>query len=273
MKKPMPRKSNKNKPFRWVEGDLRLVGLLDTRMIELLRAIDCSGSINKAAKLVGLSYKGAWQIIERANNSAPKVLISTSIGGVNGGGTCLTTAGHALLDLFNRVNEEHKLFLENINHKLAEEPAVQLLLKSLVIKTSATNQLFGTITGIEKGSVNAEVVVKLKGGEQVFAAISLTDLTKFHLSIDSDVILLINDPEIILVTNPVDYQFSSRNCLAGKVIRIQTDGIDAEVVVQLPSGDSLVVIITQTSAECMGLALETQVFALFKSNSVILGAR
>ena len=268
----MPRKSNKNKQFRWVEGDLRLVGLLDTRMIELLKAVDSSGSINKAAKLVGLSYKGAWQIIERANNSAPKVLISTSIGGTNGGGTCLTTAGHALLDLFNRVDTEYKLFLENINKKLAQEPAVQLLLKSLVIKTSATNQLFGTITCIEKGSVNAEVVVKLKGGEQIFATISLTDLTEFHLIIDSDVILLINDPEIILLTDPEDYQFSARNYLTGKVMRLQTDGIDTEVVIQLPSGDSLVAIITQASAENMGLALDTQVFVLFKSNSVIVGA-
>ena len=48
--------------------------------------------------------------------------------------------------------------------------------------------------------------------------------------VDGDVILLINDPEIIMMTDPESYQYSSRNCLAGKVMRIQTDGIDAEVV-------------------------------------------
>jgi len=56
----------------WLEGELRLAGMLDKRMIALLMAVDASGSINQAAKQVGLSYKGAWQMIERANNLAPK---------------------------------------------------------------------------------------------------------------------------------------------------------------------------------------------------------
>jgi len=87
----------------WVDGELRLVGL-DSRMIGLLRAIDQSGSINQAAKQMGLSYKGAWQIIERANNGAPKTLVSTATGGSKGGGTCLTEAGRSLLALFTRWN-------------------------------------------------------------------------------------------------------------------------------------------------------------------------
>ncbi len=267
----MSKKTTKQTTQKWVEGDLRLVGLLDTRMIGLLKAIAESGSINQAAKLVGLSYKGAWQIIEKANNMAPKVLISTATGGAKGGGTSLTTAGQALLELFTRVDTEHKVFLQKINQKLAEDPVAQLLLKRLVIKTSATNQLFGSITAIEIGAVNAQVVVKLKGGEQVVAAISLADLTQLNLVVDGDVILLINDPEIIMMTDPESYQYSSRNCLAGKVMRIQTDGIDAEVVIQLSSGDSIVAMITQASAENMNLKLDTPVYALFKSNSVILG--
>ena len=267
----LSKKTTKQTTQKWVEGDLRLVGLLDTRMIGLLKAIAESGSINQAAKLVGLSYKGAWQIIEKANNMAPKVLISTATGGAKGGGTSLTTAGQALLELFTRVDTEHKVFLQKINQKLAEDPVAQLLLKRLVIKTSATNQLFGSITAIEIGAVNAQVVVKLKGGEQVVAAISLADLTQLNLVVDGDVILLINDPEIIMMTDPESYQYSSRNCLAGKVMRIQTDGIDAEVVIQLSSGDSIVAMITQASAENMNLKLDTPVYALFKSNSVILG--
>ena len=267
----LSKKTTKQTTQKWVEGDLRLVGLLDTRMIGLLKAIAESGSINQAAKLVGLSYKGAWQIIEKANNMAPKVLISTATGGAKGGGTSLTTAGQALLELFNRVDTEHKVFLQKINQKLADDPVAQLLLKRLIIKTSATNQLFGSITAIEIGAVNAQVVVKLKGGEQVVAAISLTDLTQLNLVVDGDVILLINDPEIIMMTDPESYQYSSRNCLAGKVMRIQTDGIDAEVVIQLSSGDSIVAMITQASAENMNLKLDTPVYALFKSNSVILG--
>ena len=55
----MPKKPNENITTTWVEGELNLAGTLDSRMIGLLRAIDQSGSINQAAKQMGLSYKGA----------------------------------------------------------------------------------------------------------------------------------------------------------------------------------------------------------------------
>ena len=267
----MPKKSKKQLTASWFEGELRLVGSLDSRMIGLLKAIDQSGSINQAAKQVGLSYKGAWQMIERANNLAPKVLISTATGGAKGGGTNLTTAGRSLLQLFTRIDQQHKQFLLEVNQALADDPVTQMLLKRLVIKTSATNQLFGSIIEIDQGTVNAEVVVKLKGGELVAAAISLSELKQLDLNIGSDIVLLINDPEIIIATDPDNYSFSARNCLRGKVVRLQEDEVDAEVVIHLPSGDSLVAIISQVSVEEMGLKLGISAHALFKSNAVMIG--
>ncbi len=267
----MPKKSIEKITSTWFEGDLRLVGSLDSRMIALLKAIEQSGSINQAAKQVGLSYKGAWQMIERANNLAPKVLITTATGGFKGGGTSLTTAGRSLLQLFTRIDQQHKQFLLEVNQALAGDPITQMLLKRLVIKTSATNQLFGYIIEIDQGTVNAEVVVKLKGGELVAAAISLSELKQLDLNIGSDIVLLINDPEIIIATDPDNYSFSARNCLRGKVVRLQEDEVDAEVVIHLPSGDSLVAIISQVSVEEMGLKLGISAHALFKSNAVMIG--
>src|SRR5512137_1966903 len=125
-----------NIPTSWVDGELRLAGL-DSRMIGLLRSIDQSGSINQAAKQTGLSYKGAWQMIERANNLAPKVLITTATGGSKGGGTCLTAAGKSLLQLFTRLEHQHRQFLQELNQSLADDPDIQMLLKRQVIKTTA----------------------------------------------------------------------------------------------------------------------------------------
>jgi molybdate transport system regulatory protein len=268
----MSKKSNNKITTNWVEGELRLVGTLDSRMIDLLRAIDQSGSINKAAKQVGLSYKGAWQMIERANNLAPKVLITTTTGGSKGGGTCLTAAGQSLLLLFTRLEQQHAEFLQQLNQSLAEDPDMQMLLKRLVIKTSATNQLFGIITALQKGAVNAEVLVELKGGEQIVASLALTELKRLELSIGDDVVMLINDPEIIINTDPGNYPLSARNCLRGTVIRVQYDGVDSEIVINLPSGDSLVATISQVSALALGLNPGISAYAAFKSNAVILGA-
>lgn len=89
-------KPTDNESQPWIEGELRLAGMLDKRMIALLQAIEESGSINQAAKQSGLSYKGAWQMLERLNNGAPQALLTTAIGGSKGGGTSLTAAGHAM---------------------------------------------------------------------------------------------------------------------------------------------------------------------------------
>jgi molybdate transport system regulatory protein len=268
----MPRKSNDSIYTNWVEAELRLVGMLDSRMISLLKAIDQCGSINQAAKQTGLSYKGAWQIIERANNLAPKVLISTATGGSKGGGTCLTAAGQGLLKLFTRLEQQHQQFLQQLNQSLADDPDMMLLLKRLVIKTSATNQLFGTISAIQIGAVNAEVFVKLKGGEQVVASISLSEFRQLELGVGSEVVLLINATEIIVATDPDNCVLSARNCLCGTVIHVQYDAVDSEVVIQLSNGESLVAIITQGSAESLGVASGISAHAIFKSNAVIVGA-
>ena len=267
----MPKNSNEKITANWVEGELRLAGALDSRMIELLRAIEQSGSINQATKQVGLSYKGAWQMIERANNLAPKVLITTTTGGSKGGGTRLTAAGLSLLKLFTRLELQHRQFLQELNQDLADDPDMLMLLKRLVIKTSATNQLFGIITSIQTGAVNAEVSVELKGGEEIVATLTLSELKLLGLIIGSDVVLLINGPEIIILTDPGNLKLSARNCLCGAVIRVQYDGVDAEVVIQLPSGDSLVSTISQVSALSLGLIAGVSANAVFKSNAVIIG--
>ncbi len=257
----------------WVQGELRLAGSLDSRMISLLSAIDETGSINQAAKQMDLSYKGAWQMIERANNMAPKTLISTATGGSKGGGTCLTTAGKALLKLFTQLDERHQAFLHELNRDLEADSDMLLLLKPLAIKTSATNQLFGTIVSLQLGSVYAEVAVELKWGEKITVSLTMHEIASLNLAVGSSVLVLISAPEISLVViDQNNYRLSSRNCLNGTVIRIKQDGVDSEVVVRTSSGDCIVAMITKVSTDALELKIGSKVNAIFKSNAVTLGA-
>ena len=261
-----------SKTLRWVEGELRLAGMLDTRMLALLKAIEETGSINQAAKRSGLSYKGAWQIIERANNLAPKVLITTATGGNKGGGTSLTEAGRALLNLYIKLEQQHQAFITQLNANLADDPDMLLLLTPLTIKTSATNQLFGKVTSILPGAVNGEVHIELKGGEHIIASVTLDELRALALKTDAEVLLLINAAEILLTNTNFTPLVSTRNRLTGEIIRVRRDGVDAEVTVKLAGGDSLVAMITQVSCENMGLRKQDTVQALFKTNAPILAA-
>lgn len=256
----------------WIKGELLLADILDNRMISLLKAIDQSGSINQAAKQVGLSYKGAWQVIERANNSAPKTLVITAIGGSKGGGTFLTEAGRSLLALFTRLEQQHQQFLEQLNRSITEDPDTVLLLQRLVVKTSARNQLFGSVIAIQTGVVNAEIIVKLKGGEQIIVGISLASVIDLGLKINSDTVLLINSSDIMLAIDSDPNCFSARNCLPCRVIRVQQDEVSAEVIVLLSSGETLAAMITLQSVQGLALVPGMLVWAIFKSNALILGA-
>lgn len=264
-------KPNKNTTKPWVEAELRLAGMLDSRMIALLRAIDSTGSINQAAKLQGLSYKGAWQIIERANNGAPQILISTAIGGSKGGGTRLTEAGHALLALFSELEGQHRQFIAQLNQSLADKPDAVLLLQRMMVKSSARNQLFGIVSAIQIGSVNAEIAVELKDGTAVVASLGLSALYESQLRIGAQALLMIDSSDISLVIDAHDWQWSARNCLPCRVIRIRPDDVNAEVVVQLPGGELLSVVITRQSADSMELATGQPAWAVFKRNAPILG--
>ena len=49
-----------------LSAELKLAGRLDARFFTLLEALDRAGSINRAARAAGLSYKGAWLLLETA---------------------------------------------------------------------------------------------------------------------------------------------------------------------------------------------------------------
>ncbi|TRW89620.1 TOBE domain-containing protein [Candidatus Methylobacter oryzae] len=256
----------------WVEGELRLVNTLDNQIISLLRAIDQTGSITLAAKQLGLSYKGAWQMIARANNIAPKVLIITAIGGSKGGGTRLSVTGRSLLLLFTRLELQHKQFLQQLNRSLVNDPDIMRLLEPLTIKTSSTNQLLGTIAAIQAWSSNIEVSVELKGGEQIIASLSRPEFKQLELGIGSDVLLLINATEILIVAETDNNFPSTHNNLLGTVVLVRRNNEDSVVAVQLASGDSLTATISGRNTELLGLTHGIPVYAVFENNAVILGA-
>ncbi|MHB1512651.1 MAG: winged helix-turn-helix domain-containing protein [Acidiferrobacter sp.] len=79
--------------------------------IELLEKIGELGSISAAARALGLSYKGAWEAVERINNLAASPLVVRTPGGRSGGGSALTPFGLQALSAFRRLEGEYQRFL------------------------------------------------------------------------------------------------------------------------------------------------------------------
>ncbi|ATG91495.1 TOBE domain-containing protein [Methylomonas koyamae] len=254
-----------------VQGDIRLGNGLDRHLFELLRAIDRTGSINAAAKQVGLSYKSAWTLIERANNKSAKTLVISETGGQKGGGTMLTGSGQILLKLFESLEQKHAELLVELNRAVESDTEALRLLKPLTISTTAANQMFGVVWLIRHGIVGSEAVVKLKGGEYVCANLSRQEAHALELAVGAEVAVLINNTEITLATGPEKLRLSARNQLWGSVGRIELDQVEAEIIVNLKgNGETLSAVMTRASAERMRLKPGLQCRAIFKANAVLL---
>lgn len=94
----------------WIEeGDNVLVG---EGRVRLLKAIDREGSLSKAAKAIGMSYKKAWTLMDAVNKSAKEEVVTKTVGGQKGGGTIITPYGKRLIEAFETINKNCWVFLD-----------------------------------------------------------------------------------------------------------------------------------------------------------------
>ena len=87
--------------------------------MELLQWIDKTGSINKAAKEMGMSYKKAWKMINDLNNQMNQPMVITQSGGESGGGSVLTNAAVSLMDYHSAMRQRFLKFLAAEKQKLS----------------------------------------------------------------------------------------------------------------------------------------------------------
>ncbi len=72
---------------------------------ELLALIVRTGSINQAAKSMGMSYMRAWSLVQTMNRSFQEPLVLAAHGGRHGGGAALTPTGRRLLALYRQMEK------------------------------------------------------------------------------------------------------------------------------------------------------------------------
>src|SRR5271166_3816786 len=70
---------------------------------DLLALIGQTGSINQAAKRMGMSYMRAWSLVRTMNRSFRKPLVLATHGGAGGGGAQLTETGRQILALYRQM--------------------------------------------------------------------------------------------------------------------------------------------------------------------------
>ncbi|MDO9438834.1 TOBE domain-containing protein [Hydrogenophaga sp.] len=238
--------------------------------VELLRAVEEHGSITQAAKAFGMSYKAAWDAINKMNALSRTPLIERAVGGKGGGSTHLTDHGRKLIDRYERVDAIHQRFVELLSEGCMDLEQEFSLLKVLNMKTSARNQWTGKVSAVRAGAVNDEVEVSLPGGQRVAAIITRESTQSLGLKTQLEVIVLVKASSVLLTTDLQGAKISADNRMEGEVLSVTPGATNAEINVKTADGLEVVAIVTQGTVASLSLAPGVAVTAFVKASDVVL---
>lgn len=246
-------------------------GLLNDRRLALLEQIGSCGSISQAAKLAGLSYKGAWDAVDAMNSLFGEALVITTTGGKGGGGAQLTETGIRVVDASRVLKREHQKFLDAASAGIDDFDNIYTWMRRLTVKTSARNQFFGKVVAIKQAQVNVEVTLQLTGGDQMHAVITHDGLNELGLKVGSEAWALVKASWVILASPEAATGLSARNKLSGEVVRVHQGGVNAEIGLRCAGGNMISATVTNESVAELQLTEGKAMVAVFKASSVILG--
>ena len=86
--------------------------------VDLLDAIEQTGTLAGAAQSLGMSYMRAWKLVQTMNACFRQPLVETSRGGTGHGKAALTDTGRAVRDLYRRMEETSRQAVEPLWEEL-----------------------------------------------------------------------------------------------------------------------------------------------------------
>ncbi|HMN82052.1 MAG TPA: TOBE domain-containing protein [Burkholderiaceae bacterium] len=246
----------------------------DTR-VRLLEEIDRHGSILQAARHVPMSYKTAWEAVEAMNNLAEQPLVDRITGGRSGGGTTLTAHGRRLVALYRAMQAEYQSTLERLAERFADEPegdvrAFQRLLRRLAVRSSARNQLAGTVLSLRDGPVDVDVSVGIVPGLRIDARITHASVERLGLRVGSEVIAMIKASGLRLERAGTPSTAADVNRFRGELTQIVEGPESAEVTVTLGDGRCVTAVCAVSRLHELTVGIGDPVGVGFEPSAVIL---
>jgi molybdate transport system regulatory protein len=239
--------------------------------IDLLESIHRVGSITRAAKETGLSYKAAWDAVDAMNNLAEKPLLIRAPGGPQGGGSYLTDYGREVVRLYRLMESGYQRLLAQMQEQVHDLDKLNDLIRAITMKTSARNQFRGTVSEVRRGAVNADVTVDIGDGLRIFASITNESAEDLRLRKGREAIALIKASFVLLSPDP-EIRISARNRLPGTVTEVSSGRFNSELKMQLAGGGgrTLTAVLANDSLKELSLAEGTSCWALIKASHVLI---
>jgi molybdate transport system regulatory protein len=170
----------------WLEDSRRAL-VLDQTDAALLRYIAETGSLTHAAKIVGMSYRGAWDRMERMEKNLGRRLVERKAGGKAGGSATITEDGRKLLKEFRKTR---KLLFDVLDDKEAWE--------DVGYKLSARNRLRAKIVEVKRGTVTSQVKMRLVSANTLTSIITNDAVEDLSLKEGDEVEAVVKSTDVLV---------------------------------------------------------------------------
>lgn len=98
----------------WIDNDGKAFG---EGPYQVLKRIEETGSLHKAAMDLNMSYRKAWLMLQAIEKRLGFALLERRVGGVSGGGSNITPGGKKFLKSYEGFREDVKTVLEKTFRK------------------------------------------------------------------------------------------------------------------------------------------------------------
>ncbi|MGB5965036.1 MAG: TOBE domain-containing protein [Sulfurimonadaceae bacterium] len=249
----------------WFENDNN--GFFGKGRIELLEQIDEHGSISAAAKAMKMSYKAAWDAVNEMNNLSDAPIVQRETGGKGGGGTVLTDKGRSTIALYKELETIQQHFWASLENVSSDATLLEQFAKRMTLRTSARNQLLGSVTSIQTSALGADVALQLSGGEEVHVFITRRSLEEMSIQSGMNLFVILKSSWIRLCSEKEEGGANSLLCHLDEVL---SDTEAVEVTASLQGGNTLTVSIKPHMFEALGLKEGDTAWACFEPSNALL---
>jgi molybdate transport system regulatory protein len=84
---------------------------------ELLKRVEETNSLHRAAHQMGMAYSKAWRLIRAMEKRLGFVLLERKVGGLSGGGSQITPFAKELMEHYERFRKDVKKLMERTYRK------------------------------------------------------------------------------------------------------------------------------------------------------------
>lgn len=139
------------------------------------------------------------------------------------------------------------------------------------MKSSARNQLVGTIQSMTTDGFYSKIHLNLASGHEIVAMIGSDRCQSLGLAVGHTAVILIKSTSIIIATDLEHIRLSAHNQLKGMISNVDRGAVNSVVSLDLGHGLELTAGITMQSTERLDLHPGQYATAVFEASSVMLG--